>query len=234
MFCDLSALASLRRRRQRLSVPSSSGNVLRLSQSQPTQRSTVSSFSPLLIGECSATQTSRLRRLCAIEHLSVPSSSGNVLRLKRTSALIRIRRYAFQSPPHRGMFCDCRIACVIRCARIVFQSPPHRGMFCDIRHLGRPAGSQLPPFSPLLIGECSATTTTASVTDGSASAFSPLLIGECSATLAACSIGAAPHASRTFSPLLIGECSATDHRVECQRGDWSSFQSPPHRGMFCD
>ena len=64
---------------QRLSVPSSSGNVVRPSRTPSTTPRASRSFSPLLIGERGAT-------LAAL-------SAGNVA-------------FAFQSPPHRGTWCD--------------------------------------------------------------------------------------------------------------------------------
>ncbi len=133
----------------------------------------------------------------------------------------------FQSPPHRGRFCDITGAGTPTIT-LTFQSPPHRGRFCDTSGGGQTAGTsafQSPPhrgrfcdlngpdedavdpesFSPLLIGEDSATTL-AIILRWLYAPFSPLLIGEDSAT---------PRGTRprtrpaSFSPLLIGEDSAT-------------------------
>src|SRR6266481_1214895 len=84
----------------RVSVPSSSGHVFRLSTLLTSRYHSVS-FSPLFIGACVSTQLFR-----APVHLrgevSVPSSSGHVFRheLKSAAALLGHR---FQSPLHRGM-----------------------------------------------------------------------------------------------------------------------------------
>src|SRR5581483_7308340 len=69
-------------------------------------------------------------RLLLRPHLSVPSSSGNTLQ------------------PHRG----CKKA-----DRRVFQSPLHRGILCNLNDLF-PFLSLVNTFSPLFIGEYSATT----------------------------------------------------------------------------
>src|SRR5579871_6070356 len=86
-------------------------------------------------------------------------------------------------------------------------------------------------FSPLLIGESSATAAIGRAGQRFHRDFSPLLIGESSATQSAPYHGAKPF---DFSPLLIGESSATHQENPCTHACFLEFQSPPHRGIFCD
>ena len=65
---------------------------------------------------------------------------------------------------------------------------------------------------------------------GSFATFSPLLIGERSATHTKNVAGAF---GLTFSPLLIGERSATLFGRHTANAD-GLFQSPPHRGAVCN
>ncbi len=55
----------------------------------------------------------------------------------------------FQSPPHRGIFCDAPSSAACGSEPSLFQSPPHRGIFCDgpLRYLRGAAGDrfQSPP-----------------------------------------------------------------------------------------
>src|SRR5581483_11659288 len=110
-----------------LSVPSSSGNTLQLSH--PFRPAAPHwPFSPLFIGEYSATA---LRE--------------NVSRCTE----------AFQSPLHRGILCNDESASELNNVP-TFQSPLHRGILCNFLRL-QLAGSAGEPFSPLFIGEYSAT-----------------------------------------------------------------------------
>ena len=154
IFCDERLKRSSGFQASRLSVPSSSGNLLRL----------------------------RRRRLeCRNGFLSVPSSSGNLLRLGIGRVRLHRTVESFQSPPHRGIFCDVARAVARLWAALHFQSPPHRGIFCDSFSCWGPAALTL----------------------------------------------------ISFSPLLIGESSATNRRDWCSSPP-QDFQSPPHRGIFCD
>ena len=112
-----------------LSVPSSSGKSLQRARRHISGTTAVLPFSPLFIGEVSATSCRR-RPLTAIA-LSVPSSSGKSLQRHRHA-------------PRRA--------------------------------LGRT------PFSPLFIGEVSATATPSRCGTGVLAPFSPLFIGEVSST----------------------------------------------------
>ena len=87
------------------------------------------------------------------------------------------------------------------------------------------------PFSPLLIGERSATLPAFQVREHNHGSFSPLLIGERSATIAA--RNAWRDCGFSFSPLLIGERSATWEKAR-NASISSCFQSPPHRGTVCN
>src|SRR5579863_9404532 len=60
--------------------------------------------------------------------LSVPSSSGNLLRLPYIVAGMDARQPDFQSPPHRGIFCDEAEGAIALSYTRHFQSPPHRGI----------------------------------------------------------------------------------------------------------
>ena len=123
-----------------LSVPSSSGNVVRLGRigveplrsvsfQSPPHRGTscdcqllaglmkrALTFSPLLIGERRATLADLVLDALEVHELSVPSSSGNVVRPLEAAAAADVR-IDFQSPPHRGTSCDSRscIPSTIRC-----------------------------------------------------------------------------------------------------------------------
>ena len=129
--------------------------------------------------------------------LSVPSSSGN--KLQRAQRVVTAPR-----------------------PRSPFQSPPHRGTNCNVtRPATRLAGYG--SFSPLLIGEQTATSWASPRTASPMPAFSPLLIGEQTATCDASRGRRA--AGRTFSPLLIGEQTATRTRAR-RRATGSSPFSP--------
>ncbi len=114
-------------------------------------------FSPLLIGEQPATEQEALRD-ASMKILSVPSLSGNNLRLARWGTMPDVRR-AFQSPPYRGTTCDSfrlppeaadlasfsllligeqpattqKLYAGLHVTAVAFQSPPYRGTTCDSR-----------------------------------------------------------------------------------------------------
>ena len=160
----------------------------------------------------------------------------------------------FQSPPHRGAVCNARRPPASARAPAAFQSPPHRGAVCNPLPAVRGAGITY-PFSPLLIGERSATRVTRRAarlqgdlsvpsssgsglqqsfrgcTKGSRLAFSPLLIGERSAT--ACALYGGPEHFAFQSPPHRGAvCNAHPPRYIHQL--LVHFQSPPHRGAVCN
>src|SRR5581483_8916633 len=141
-------------RSSRISVPSSSGIVLRRAQKLEA-RAAKFHFSPLLIGDRSATLLVTAPPRIPARTISVPSSSGIVLRPRRSH--------------------------------------------------GRRSAISLRDFSPLLIGDRSATI---EGRDGA-----PRLLH--------------------FSPLLIGDRSATV-RLAHGLTFRTEFQSPPPRGSFCD
>ncbi len=89
-----------------LSVPSSSGKILRL-DGELSRRLRPVPFSPLLIGEDSATARVSLADHDRHHELSVPSSSGKILRHPGTVPRL-LAESIFQSPPHRGRFCDAQ------------------------------------------------------------------------------------------------------------------------------
>ncbi len=189
---------------------------------------TSSPFSPLLIGDRRATRGPRAFH-GVNRHLSVPSSSGIVVRPTR-SVSCSPGRGSFQSPPHRGSSCD-----TIRSASASlpsstfsplligdrratnkavdphdishhdFQSPPHRGSSCDLYAFAR-AKDRFVPFSPLLIGDRRATSCSSTPSSPTTS-FSPLLIGDRRATEGDDLI--ALTCTVSFSPLLIGDRRAT-------------------------
>src|SRR5579875_1257264 len=132
-----------------LSVPSSSGNGVHLLrrrvsvsdqgfQSPPhrgmecitsSKTSFVwrkASFSPLLIGEWSASWLTPFIRiwLFTFSPLLIGEWSASV-----TIGLYTYASASFQSPPHRGMEC-IRQHCCTSGTYSAFQSPPHRGMEC--------------------------------------------------------------------------------------------------------
>src|SRR5581483_8751467 len=211
----------------------------------------VRSFSPLLIGERGATAAS-------------PFSTNHSI--------------SFQSPPHRGTWCDgtagktrsmpspCSLSVPSSSGNVVRRpapaktrpaTPPFSPLLIGER--GATAGpsrssSWTRTFSPLLIGERGAPGVTVDV-QWSAYAFSPLLIGERGATLfqvfpalsepnafsplligergATYGLVTPELAAAAFSPLLIGERGATLGRL-FTRNHNRVFQSPPHRGTWCD
>ncbi len=110
-----------------LSVPSSSGNVVRLPAARaPPDRSRLSVPSSSGNVVRPARYASRLGTAL---RLSVPSSSGNVVRHERVAPSGH-HELPFQSPPHRGTWCDHGLE-PIRFRLLLFQSPPHRGTWCD-------------------------------------------------------------------------------------------------------
>ena len=113
---------------------------------------------------------------------------------------------------------------------LAFQSPNHRGVDCNEDRMAR-TDRGIYPFSPLIIGEWTATVEVDRASRSSGLAFSPLIIGEWTATVVAmdrtvveasfqspnhrgvdCNAGwaASPtHHQNPFSPLIIGEWTAT-------------------------
>ncbi len=217
----------------------------------PTLPGETPAFSPLLIGERGATMEDCLDvPLTGV--LSVPSSSGNVVRrtgtpqqwsrLRAFSPLLigergataarypEARRYAcFQSPPHRGTWCDAPsdevtlghqvLSVPSSSGNVVRPHPP------ESRHEG------IDPFSPLLIGERGATVRRPQGSGLRPPAFSPLLIGERGATPAP--LERLARRLRCFqSPPHRGTwCDARPARTASRS---TGFQSPPHRGTWCD
>ncbi len=188
-----------------LSVPSSSGNLLRLWE-RDVRCVGHQAFSPLLIGESSATQ---------------PRPNW------RPTPLF------FQSPPHRGIFCDTKDPAVMVDVLFAFQSPPHRGIFCDKMSSPRKLISVPPPFSPLLIGESSATASSFMYFDDVMLGFqSPphrgifcdgITLGLCTGIHTGLSV---PSSSGNLLRLATIICAKLQENYH--------FQSPPHRGIFCD
>ncbi len=193
MFCDSTIVAGLVHDVVILSVPSSSGNVLR---------------------HCQELRKSLCGRI--LLQLSVPSSSGNVLRLDHCAAERCAVCAVFQSPPHRGMFCDEQRLGSASIHTNPFQSPPHRGMFCDCSHDRQRARSDATAFSPLLIGEClcDASTPTLPAHSMRIDLSVPSSSGM-SLRLSLC-YSRQLLADAPFSPLLIGDVSATRAAFDCE------------------
>ncbi len=193
-------------------------------------------FSPLLIGECLCDSCARfagvarcisrfqspphrgmsLRRQATAAtqvsamtvNLSVPSSSGNVSATYARRPRADQSRRSFQSPPHRGCLCDAASRTASSSGFGHFQSPPHRGCLCDCSayRVDRD-GCTATAFSPLLIGDVSATSSTG------ASGACRLVIFQ-----------SPPHRGCLCDSTRCGR-SARWHLI---------FQSPPHRGCLCD
>ena len=138
---------------QSLSVPSSSGNGLQLrlrstcmirrttfsplligersatSHSPGRARGSLYPFSPLLIGERSATiVVAQCRAFFLV--LSVPSSSGNGLQRRRVRERAA-RRPWLSVPSSSGNGLQRRVADFQKLRNRNFQSPPHRGTVCN-------------------------------------------------------------------------------------------------------
>ncbi len=135
---------------------------------------------------------------------------------------------AFQSPPHRGRFCDYPDP-VHPPADRSFQSPPHRGRFCD--HVRDPrAGAGLLLSVPSSSGKILRLDTLPTIGYDQTIFQSP------------------PHRGRFCDgrPPLgrpdSGPFQSPPHRGRfcddlgplLDRVDPRFFQSPPHRGRFCD
>src|SRR5581483_4796802 len=233
-----------------LSVPSSSGNTLqRKMRALPTSSVTafqsplhrgilcnnpatltaqerLVSFSPLFIGEYSATRIHRARRR-RDSRLSVPSSSGNTL--QRGGARHRQARHAPFSPLFIGEYSATAAARTgVRRGMETF-SPLFIGEY-SATIIERPrCASSTAPFSPLFIGEYSATRGAAGVPATNPHFQSPLHRGIlCNST-----ISREPSAVQVFqSPLHRGIlCNARIGR--CSR-PIQYFQSPLHRGILCN
>ena len=168
-----------------VSVPSSSGILLRLlspkSRSSPRKRVvSVPSSSGILLRPARRPVKVRVRGPA----VSVPSSSGILLRRGRSvGPLGWAKARMFQSPLHRGSFCDLPDRLLAAALQPTFQSPLHRGSFCD---LGMTRASR-PEFvfrfqSPLHRGSFCDSITTAVFTIIGSVGFSPLFIGDPSAT----------------------------------------------------
>ncbi len=161
--------------------------------------------------------------------LSVPSSSGNTLQ-QCSGELVRSRNKNFQSPLHRGILCNARRARPREFCGFLSVPSSSGNTLQHLWHVEHVARQH--PFSPLFIGEYSATLlwvgqllhqpTNLSVPSSSGNTlqpagastsatelvpFSPLFIGEYSATLNEADRVA--DRERPFSPLFIGEYSAT-------------------------
>src|SRR5581483_5079331 len=184
--------------RVQLSVPSSSGNTL-----QPQPRA--------------------CRERAA--RLSVPSSSGNTLQLLARRVDLR-RQCAFQSPLHRGILCNAAL-CASRKWQAALSVPSSSRNTLQLVARSEADGA-ITPFSPLFIGEYSATAARGGPAELRGSPFSPLFIGEYSATRKGMS-SAAPR-SNPFSPLFIGEYSATAPRP--RRPRWFLPFSPLFIGEY--
>src|SRR5581483_10839172 len=139
---------------QCLSVPSSSGNTLQLSSAR-RPRAPRQTFSPLFIGEYSATDES------ASELNNLPT---------------------FQSPLHRGILCNAHCGCRLD-RRQSLSVPSSSGNTLQRRCSASP-GRCRQSFSPLFIGEYSATRRPLCLRPRGCQPFSPLFIGEYSATTA--------------------------------------------------
>ena len=162
-----------------ISVPSSSGNGLQL---------------------CGHTGRAWRHR-----RLSVPSSSGNGLQLGRAGKTPPGASY-FQSPPHRGTVCNNRTRALQAADPAPFQSPPHRGTVCNFgKRITEPEARAF-YFSPLLIGERSATSFKLLVHDGPPCISVPSSSGN----------GLQRSLLVKFEPVFV------------------AFQSPPHRGTVCN
>ena len=157
----------------------------------------------LLIGERSATSSPAHWATCRPPCFQSPPHRGAVCN-GRLGAAFRGSGGCLQSPPHRGAVCNLSQPAAM-VAEFAFQSPPHRGAVCNLHARNRQSarkalsvpsssGSGLQrrerqrhakravPFSPLLIGERSATELELVGSEPVLSTFSPLLIGERSAT----------------------------------------------------
>ena len=239
------------RRRPAVSVPSSSGNKLRPSASRVAPRHP--GFSPLLIGEQTAT------RRPASDTSSVVSFSPLLIGEQTATPLgqARVAICGSFSPLLIGeQTATPWLARIDHGGSSTFQSPPHRGTNCDSSDRPTACAGMCSRFSPLLIGEQTATSGPDVPRTSAESRFSPLLIGEQTATSDGCRDR---HPRwRRFSPLLIGEQTATERPARASVGDRSvvsvpsssgnklrpavalhrrhrhQFQSPPHRGTNCD
>gem|GEM_PF-3532890 len=86
-------------------------------------------------------------------------------------------------------------------------------------------------FSPLIIGEWTATSRIVCTPSRQVVAFSPLIIGEWTATSDV--MRDMTVAQVTFSPLIIGEWTATIPHSP-HHDSHAPFQSPNHRGVDCN
>src|SRR5579885_1873543 len=160
-------------------------------------------FSPLLIGEFGVTVIYKSGVFVDPNHFSPLLIGEFGVTMKAVNETNR-DLVGFQSPPHRGIRCDCGPEGFTLSRDPEFQSPPHRGIRCD-QNISQGNGVSIPDFSPLLIGEFGVTSEAFAGLAGSLD-FSPLLIGE---------FGVTPTHCRRASALL-------------------TFQSPPQRGIRCD
>ena len=188
-----------------LSVPSSSGNVLRrILPSTLARPECLAVFSSLLIGKSSATAQTAYGSSDVRPCLSVPSSSGNVLRLidgapyqpgNQTFSSLLVGKCSATGiqvitgfpPPLSPSFsslligkCSAtspRSACPPPANRRLFQFPPHREMVCDAT--GGSSHSPVFQFPPHREKVCDRWRLRA---DRGTASFSSLLIGKRSAT----------------------------------------------------
>ncbi len=168
----------------------------------PRHKSRRKAFSPLFIGEYSATawKPQDAWPATTFSPLFIGEYSATAGRHGRD-----VRHQGFQSPLHRGILCNGYGADPRGNSRALFQSPLHRGILCNDPRLN-PSDPRLNPFqSPLHRGIlCNFS---AALRNAIAAAFqSPLhrgiLCNKDQGLLAGLGIQA-------FSPLFIGEYSAT-------------------------
>ena len=111
-------------------------------------------FSPLLIGECCEARQGKIRASDGYPLISVPSSSGNAVKLP-------------QSMCNGGYGRDISV-------------PSSSGNAVKLEPAGAGPAGPVAHFSPLLIGECCEAVSSPSIVAYAQSIhFSPLLIGEC-------------------------------------------------------
>ncbi len=106
--------------------------------SRPRTRGVIADFgfSPLLIGDRSATTTQGPSAASAVIGFQSPPDRGSFCDSTDIARQITRDRATFQSPPDRGSFCDARRDAASK-PIAVFQSPPDRGSFCDTGYRGR-------------------------------------------------------------------------------------------------
>src|SRR5581483_6580743 len=185
------------------------------------------SFSPLFIGEYSATPTNP-REARNRTSFQSPLHRG-ILCNGAKAGRDHAAPGGFQSPLHRGILCNGSNAASGLIAGVGFQSPLHRGILCNAI-TGRERIDLLSFQSPLHRGILCNEAAQFEL-HRSPRPFSPLFIGEYSATISL--RATAMRQRRSFSPLFIGEYSAT-LSCQCDACKRYIFQSPLHRGILCN